>query len=233
MGGVGGGNGARNRGHVRVFSEGIPSSDFASRVVGSDNDAPSRQLARYVHEQAGAYVPDMDVHLVFRQDRYLRGGDHKAFNEQGFAAVRFTDMYEHFDRQHQDVRTEWDREFGDTLEHIDYLNLADVTRINVATALALALGPPAPRNVSVDVSALSHDTRITWTDPGDPRVAGYRIRMRDTSQPLWRHAVDVGNVHEHTLEGISKDDVLFAVEAYDEAGRTSLMVYPVPGFDDA
>ncbi|MHC4845449.1 MAG: M20/M25/M40 family metallo-hydrolase [Planctomycetota bacterium] len=229
VGGVGGGNGERNRGKVRLFSEGVPSSDLAPKVVGSDNDSTSRQLARYTHETAAAYLPDLHVELVFRQDRYLRGGDHKAFNEQGFAGVRFTDMYEHFDRQHQDVRVEDGRAYGDLIEHVDFEVLADVARLNVATILSLALAPPSPRNVRVDVSGLSHDTRLLWDAADGDGVAGYRVRMRPTSAPVWTAVLDVGAVHEHTLTGVSKDDVLFAVEAYDAEGRTSLPVYPSPG----
>jgi hypothetical protein len=228
VGGVAGGNGQRNRGHVRLFSEGVPSGTGAAPVVGSDNDAPSRQLARTVKELAGLYVPDLDVTLVFRQDRFLRGGDHKAYNEVGYGAVRFTDRHEHFDRQHQDVRAEDGRQYGDTLEHIDFENLADVTRLNVAAALTLALGPPAPEGVVVDTRELSHDTTLAWNDPGDLRVVGYRIRMRPTWAPEWSERIDVGRVFEHTLKGISKDDVLFAVEAYDMDGNTSIPVYPTP-----
>ncbi len=229
VGGVGGGNGMRNRGLVRLFSEGVPSSEDAARVTGSDNDAPSRQLARVFAEAGVTYVPALETVLVFRQDRYLRGGDHRAYNEVGYAGIRFTDMYEHFDRQHQDVRTEDGREYGDTLEHIDYFNLADVARVNVAGVLGLALAPPAPTDVRVDISVLSHDTRLLWADPRDAQVAGYRVRMRPTDAPRWTESRDVGLVHEVTLEGISKDDVLFAVEAYDAEGRTSTMVYPRPG----
>lgn len=229
VGGVGGGSGEINRGKVRLFSEGLPSSELAQKVVGSDNDSTSRQLARYVHETAATYMPDLHVELVFRQDRYLRGGDHKAFNEQGFAGVRFTDMYEHFDRQHQDVRVDDGRSYGDLIEHVDFEVLADVTRLNVATVLSLALAPPSPGKVRVDVSGLSHDTRLLWDDAGSAGVAGYRIRLRPTSAPVWTAVLDVGNVTEHTLVGVSKDDVLFAVEAYDAEGRTSLPVYPSPG----
>lgn len=229
VGGVGGGNGKRNRGKLRLFSEGPPSSELAPRVVGSDNDSISRQLARYVHETASAYLPELHVEMVFRQDRFLRGGDHKAYNEQGYAGVRFTDMYEHFDRQHQDVRVENGREYGDVLEFVDEQVLADVTRLNVAAILSLALAPPSPGNVRVDVSGLTHDTRLLWDDPADAGVSGYRIRMRPTSAPVWTAVLDVGNVHAYTLVGISKDDVLFAVEAYDSEGRTSLPVYPLPG----
>lgn len=230
MGGVSGGNGRPNRGLVRLFSEGLPSSELADEVTGSDSDATSRQLARALELIGERYVPSLDVRLVFRQDRYLRGGDHKAFNEQGYPAVRFTDMYEHFDRQHQDVRVEDGREYGDTLEHIDWVNLADVTRVNVAGVLELALAPPPPTDVRVDVSALSHHTRLVWDDPGDDDVAGYLIYTRDTTAPQWQAVIELpGHVHEHVLEGVSKDDTLFAVAAVGRDGHRSLMVYPSPG----
>jgi Zn-dependent M28 family amino/carboxypeptidase len=241
VGGVGGGNGRSNRGLLRLFSEGVPSSELAPPVTGSDADAVSRQLARYLHEAAATFVPAMRIEMVFRQDRYLRGGDHRAYNEQGYAAVRFTDMYEHYDRQHQDVRRAGEREYGDTIEHIDWDNLADVTRINVAGVLSLALAPPSPTGVTVDTRELSHDTRLFWDDPQDADVSGWRIRMRATHAPFWERVIDVRRAQqappaadgtprrEHTLSGISKDDVLFAVEAYDATGRASLPVYPAPG----
>ena len=241
VGGVAGGNGKRNRGHIRLFSEGVPSGGGppgtppeqavaipVPTVVGSDNDAPSRQLARTIKELCRLYVPDLEVTLVFRQDRYLRGGDHKAYNEQGYTAVRFSDRYEHFDRQHQDVRVEDGRPYGDLIEHIDFVNLADVTRLNVAAVMALALAPPAPTGVVLDIRQLSHDTRVAWDDPGDMRTVGYRVRMRPTWAPEWSERVDLGRVFEHPFKGISKDDVVFAVEAYDVDGNTSIPVYPTP-----
>ncbi|MGQ0554068.1 MAG: M28 family peptidase [Planctomycetota bacterium] len=259
VGGDVGGNGESNRGHLRIFSEGRPSGPVdASRtsgvtaeaeVIGSDNDATSRQLARAVREIAALYVPALAVQLVLRQDRYLRGGDHRAFNEQGYAAVRFTELHEHFDRQHQDVRIEQTpagpRAFGDTLEHIDWVNLTDVTRLNAAVALALALAPPPPMNVRVDTSGLSHDTRLLWeasaSELANPEALDHwLIRLRPTDAPDWTHAIKVprrdtgannGTLSvaiEHTLVGLSKDHWLFAVQSVDAAGRASVPVYPRP-----
>jgi len=230
VGGLGGGNGELNRGTIRLFSEGIPSAELSPQVVGSDNDAPSRQLARVIDELGRHYVPSLAVQLVFRQDRYLRGGDHKAFNEQGYAAVRFTDTHEHYDRQHQDVKVVEGRQYGDLLEYVDFENLTDVTRLNVAALLSLALAPPAPTGVTVDTSGLTNDSRLSWDDPGDPGVAGYRIRLRSSSAPRWEQVIDIGDVHEHTLTGISKDHWLFGVESRDAAGLHSVAVYPRPGF---
>jgi hypothetical protein len=230
VGGLGGGNGELNLGTVRLFSEGVPSSELSPAVVGSDNDAPSRQLARAIDELGRRYVPSLVVQLVFRQDRYLRGGDHKAFNEQGYAAVRFTDTHEHYDRQHQDVKNVDGRQYGDLLEFVDFENLTDVTRLDVAALLSLALAPPAPTGVKVDTSGLTNDSTLSWDDPGDAGVAGYRIRLRASSAPCWEQVIDVGDVHEHTLSGISKDHWLFGVEAYDADGLRSMAVYPRPGF---
>jgi len=229
VGGLDGGNGVANMGTLRLFSEGLPSSDLARRVVGSDNDATSRQLARTIHELGQRYVPGLAVQLVFRQDRYLRGGDHKAFNEQGYAAVRFTDTHEHYDRQHQDVQVVDGRQFGDLLEFVDFENLTDVVRLDVAAVLSLALAPPSPNGVTVDTSGLTNDSRLFWDDPNDPTVAGYRLRLRDTAAPQWEQVIDVGDVHEYTLSGVSKDHWLFGVEAYDAAGLHSVTVYPSPG----
>ncbi len=240
VGGVDGGNGRFNRGLVRLFSEGVPSSKLGPPVIGSDNDGPSRQLARTIAETAARHVPSLSVQLVFRQDRYLRGGDHRAYNDEGYAAVRFTDMYEHFDRQHQDVRDDDGRAYGDALEYVDFVNLAAVTRANVAAILQLALAPAAPRRVGVDISGLSHDTRLVWDAPAEPGdVAGYRVRLRATHAPTWERTIDVGAVHlgpdgallpraECTLPGVSKDDQIAAVEAYDAQGFTSVPVYPQP-----
>jgi len=230
VGGVGGGNGQANRGTLRLFSEGLPSSELARRVVGSDNDATSRQLARTIYELGRRYVPDLAVQLVFRQDRYLRGGDHKAFNEQGYAAVRFTDTHEHYDRQHQDVKVVDGRQYGDLLEFVDFENLTDVVRLDVAAVLSLALAPPSPTGVTVDTSGLTNDSRLFWDDPHDPTVAGYRLRLRDTAAPRWEQVLDVGDVHEYTLSGVSKDHWLFGVEAYGADGLHSVTVYPSPGF---
>ena len=225
VGGARGSNGRLEPDRVRLFSEGVPSE--GAPVVGSDNDAPSRQLARYLEQVGQAAVPGFGVELIFRQDRFLRGGDHRAFNAAGFAGVRFTEPNENYDWQHQDVRVEGGVHYGDVPENVDYGFVARVAAVNAAGLRALALAPPPPSGVSMDTSRLSPDTRLSWDDPS-PGVAGFRVRLRRTFEPTWTRSVDAGRHTEITLEGTSKDDWLFAVEAYDVDGNTSLAVYPRP-----
>jgi hypothetical protein len=226
VGGVRGSNGLLEPQRVRLFSEGVPSA--GPKIVGSDCDSPSRQLARYVEEVAKRAVPGFEVDLVFRQDRFLRGGDHKPFNELGWAAVRFCEPNENYDHQHQNVRNENGKTIGDTPEFVDFGFVARVAAVNGASLNALALAPRPPANVMVDTSKLSPSTRLDWDEAAAGTVAGYRVRMRKTTEPRWTKTQDVGLVREAMLENVSKDDWLFAVEAYDAAGHTSLPVYPKP-----
>ena len=224
VGGARGGNGRLEPGILRLFSEGVPSA--GERVTGSDNDAPSRQLARYLEEVGERAVPGMDVLLIFRQDRYLRGGDHRAFNLAGFAGVRFTEPNENYAQQHQDVRVVDGVQHGDLPEFVDFSYVTRVALVNAAGLRALALAPAPPKKVVVDTSDLTPHTRLSWER--SPGVAGWRVRMRRTHEPTWSAAHDAGDATEVVLQGISKDDWLFAVEAYDAQGNRSLPVYPKP-----
>jgi hypothetical protein len=162
---------------------------------------------------------------VFRTDRFLRGGDHLSFLEQGFAAVRFTDVFEKYDRQHQDVRTEGARRFGDLPEFVDADYLADVTRLNVATLAHVANAPSPPGAARIVTAELSTDTMLRWTRSPESDVAGYEVVRRATTSAAWEHASDVGDVVEATLP-FSKDDWIFGVRAYDRDGFRSLVVFP-------
>lgn len=168
------------------------------------------------------------MHLIQRRDRYLRGGDHLPFLERGYAAVRFTEPYEHFGHQHQDVRTENGVQFGDLPEFVDYAYVADVARINTAGLATLALAPAAPRNVKIEALEVGHDTTLRWDANAEADLAGYRIVWRDTSSPVWQHRRDVGLVTRTTLEGVSKDDHVFGVQAMDRDGHASLAAFPLP-----
>lgn len=226
-----GGNGVRDNRRVRLFSEGVPSneSEAAARTrqsVGGENDAPSRQLARYVKEVGERYVNNFDVTLVFRRDRYGRGGDHNAFLQRGFAAVRFTEPNEDFTRQHQKVRTENGIKYGDVLEMTDPAYIAQVTRINASALASMALAPAPPSGVSFKSARQEYDTRLTWQAATDADIAGYRIVWRETYQPLWQRSVEIGNVNEYVLKGLSKDDYFFAVQALDKDGNASMPVFP-------
>lgn len=219
---------------VRVFSEGVPSGATeeelkAIRATGLENDSASRQLARYVRETAKRYLANANFgpKLVFRRDRYLRGGDHTAFNGQGFAAVRFTEYREDYTHQHQNVRTENGIEYGDLPKHVDFDYVANVARLNAATLASLAAAPAPPANVTLLAEKLENDTTITWEASPDGRAAGYEVLWRPTFAAEWENVEAVGNVTQATLKR-SKDNVVFAVRAVDKQGHRSLPVVPTP-----
>lgn len=222
VGGARGSNGRLEPHKVRLFSEGVPVA--GPKIVGSDNDAPSRQLARYLEEVSERETPGFDVELVFRQDRFLRGGDHRPFNELGLAAVRLTEPNENYAQQHQDVRVENGVQFGDLPEFVDFAYVARVSDVCATGLRELASAPAPPRDVRMAAAELSPDTRLDWTLAEG--VAEYRVRLRRTAEPTWTHALEFGRVDGATLAGYSKDDWLFAVQALDERGHASTPVYP-------
>lgn len=237
VGGVRGSSGKQEPMRVRLFSEGNPSGPVGQngrptrRVVGSDNDSPSRQLARYLAARGEAYTPGFEVTMIFRQDRYLRGGDHKAFNTEGFAGVRFTECHENFDWQHQDVREKDGRKFGDVPENLDYDYIARVCRTNAAGAAEIALAPASVRQVRVLVARLTPHTELAWQASEAEDLAGYAVVYRRTHEPTWTHRKLVDKSETSVvMEGLSKDDWLFGVQAYDEKGRYSVPVYPTPSY---
>ena len=219
---------------VRVFSEGIPINASESelkliRSVGGENDGASRQLARYIASVSKEYLPGGEFHplVVFRRDRYLRGGDHTSFNEQGFAAVRFTEYRENYDHQHQNVRSENGVEYGDLPKFVDYDYVANVARLNAAALASLASAPAPPAKVRILTKALVNDSTLVWEASPGGLATGYLVLWRDTGAPDWQYAQSFGNVTQATVP-ISKDNVIFAVEATDTKGHRSLPVVPVP-----
>ncbi len=217
---------------VRVFSEGVPVAATEQdirriRGLGGESDSASRQLARYIAEVGRAYDAGVKPMLVFRLDRYLRGGDHYAFNQQGFAAVRFTEFREDFHHQHQNVRTENGIEYGDLPKFVDYEYVAHVARLNAATLASLASAPAPPANVHLQTKDLENDSTLTWEASPGGLGAEYEVLWRATSSPEWEHVEKVGSATRATLK-LSKDNVIFAVRAVDRAGHRSLPVVPVP-----
>lgn len=226
-----GGNGVRDNRRVRLFSEGVPTAETAAesrtrQSVGGENDSPSRQLARYIKEVGERYLNNFEVTLVFRRDRYGRGGDHIPFLEHGWAAVRFTEPNEDFTRQHQRVREEQGIKYGDVPEMVDFDYVAQVTRVNAAALAGMALAPAAPSGVRFRTARQEYDTVLAWQKNTEPDVAGYRILWRETHQPFWQRSVDVGDVGEYVLKGLSKDDYFFAVQAIDRDGNASVPSFP-------
>jgi hypothetical protein len=196
------------------------------RGLGGESDSGSRQLARYIADVGRAYETGVKPVLVFRQDRFLRGGDHYSFNQQGFAAVRFTEFREDFHHQHQNVRTESGVEYGDLPKFVDFDYVAQVARLNAATLASLASAPAAPANVHLLTKDLENDSTLRWVAaPGGG--AEYEVVWRATTSPEWEHALGVGGATRATLK-LSKDNVIFAVRAVDRRGHRSLPVVPVP-----
>ena len=219
---------------VRVFSEGIPAAAASEeikliRATGMENDSPSRQLARYVRDIAQQYVPAFEPKLVLRPDRYLRGGDHLSFNDQGFAAVRFTEYREDYNHQHQTPRVEKGIEYGDLLKFIDFGYVANVARLNAATLASLASAPAPPANVRLVTNKLENDSTPTWTASPGALITHYEVLWRPTTDSEWpaQNVEIVGNVTQATLKR-SKDNVIFAVRAVDAKGHHSVAVVPQP-----
>jgi Zn-dependent M28 family amino/carboxypeptidase len=216
---------------VRVFSEGVPAAANEKQVnlmrnLGGESDSPSRQLARYIAEVGRAYDPGVKPLLVFRLDRYLRGGDHYSFNQQGFAAVRFTEFRENYTRQHQNVRTENGIEYGDLSKFVDFDYVSKVARLNAATLASLASAPAQPANVKIVTKELVNDSTLKWAAAA-AGTTDYEIVWRATSAPDWEHAQAIGDTTQTTMK-LSKDNVIFGVRAVDNEGHRSLVVIPVP-----
>ena len=217
---------------VRVFSEGIPvAADQKTlrrvRDLGGESDSLSRELARYIAAVDRTYDISAKALLIFRLDRYLRGGDHYSFNQQGFAAVRFTEYREDYNHQHQDVRTENGIEYGDLPKFVNFDYVAEVARLNVATLASLAAAPAPAHNVRLVTTKLTNDSTLTWERSPGGRAAGYEILWRATSSPDWEQAEPVGDATRATLN-MSKDNVILAVRAVDNQGHRSLPVVPLP-----
>ena len=217
---------------IRVFSEGLSVTDTGRvatqiRNLGLENDGRSRQLARYVKEVGERYVENLEVMMIYRNDRFLRGGDHTAFVENGFAAVRITEMNENYTRQHQDIRKENGINYGDVIEHIDFEYLRKNTSMNVANLANLAKAPAVPEEVKIDVKKLTNSSYIYWKAPKTGSVKGYYILIRETTSPVWQK-----KIYTESLEmrlPYSKDNYFFAVQAVNETGNESLPVIPAVG----
>jgi hypothetical protein len=195
-------------------------------LAGGSEDLPTHQVGRHLKAAGEQYVPGFTVQLIQRRDRYLRGGDHLPFLERGYAAVRFTEPFENFRHQHQNLRTENGVVYGDLPEFVDFPFVADVARVNAAGLATLALAPPPPRNVRLDATELTNDSLLLW-EPSEG-AAGYRVVWRSTDSATWQHHQDVGRVDRLKLSGVSKDNVVFGVMALSERGHPSLAVYPLP-----
>jgi len=223
-------SGIRDTTRVRVFSEGTKTVETAAqaerrRYNGGEVDSSSRNLARYVDGIADRYLANFDVEMIYRTDRFGRGGDQVEMLRAGFPAVRISEGAENYDRQHQDVRTENGVEYGDTIEGVDFDYLAQVARLNIATMAALANAPMVPSGVRIE-GAVKPDTTLTWA--AAPGAAGYRVWWRSTTAPQWTHSRSAGPATTLVLKAIPIDDYFFGVSAISDDGYESPVVFPGP-----
>ncbi len=226
-------DGTRDPRAVRLFAEGVPTAETPEeaatrRSVGGENDSPPRQLARFVRSVADNHETGMDVRVIYRRDRYLRGGDHIGFLEQGYPAARFTEPNEDFAHQHQDVRVENGKQYGDLPEFCDFDYIARVARVNGAALWSLATAPGTPKGVRVRTSNLTNDTELYWQRGTEPDLAGYEIVWREPTEPEWTHVIRAGDVTTYTVD-MSKDNFFFGVRAVSRTGHRSPAAYPTPG----
>lgn len=217
---------------VRVFSEGLPAYELDKnaaniRNLGLENDGKSRQLARYVKEVGERYVDNLEVVMVYRNDRFLRGGDHTPFVQKGYAAVRITEMNENFDHQHQDLRTEKGTKYGDLPEFMDFVYLAKNTGINLASLANLAKAPSMPLEVKIETRNLTNYSLINWKAPAAGKVKGYYVLVRETTSAVWQKKIFTADTNVKLP--YSKDNYFFAVQSVNEFGNESLPVVPTPG----
>ncbi|MEY3678392.1 MAG: hypothetical protein RI924_533 [Bacteroidota bacterium] len=217
---------------VRIFSEGVSQTETPAQAglrnsTGSENDGAARSFARYLKEVAERYVDQLDVKLIYRRDRYLRGGDHTPFSQEGFAAIRITEMNENFIRQHQDIRTENGIDYGDLPDFVDYNYTQKVARMNLAALANLAMAPREPQKVKMLTNELTNRSTLKWEAPSGEVPFGYYVLMRETSSPVWEKKFFVKNT-TLTLD-YSKDNYFFGVQAIDADGHESLVIVPQPG----
>jgi hypothetical protein len=230
VGNTTGTNGVRDDAHVRVFSEGTRSTETPEQATrrrynGGEVDSPSRNLARFVSGLAARYLPGFGVRMVYRTDRYSRGGDQVPMLAAGYPAVRFSEAIENYNREHQDLRTVDGLRYGDVADAIDFAYLAQVARLNAVTMAALASAPPPPAEVRIE-GAVSMDTTVSWTKVDG--AAGYRVWWRDTTAPYWTESRDVADATSIVLKDVNIDDWFFGVSAVSAEGYESPVEFPGP-----
>ncbi len=233
IGNIAGIDGVIDNSTARVFSEGTryvetPEEARQRRFTGGEVDSPSRNIARYVKKLGEHYVTNLNIMMIYRLDRFGRGGHHRPFNEAGFPGVRIMETHEHYDRQHQDLRTEDGVTYGDTLEFVDFDYAAKLTALNVVSLAGMASAPPFPADVTIE-GAVRPSTTLKWTRPkgrAARNLAGYKVYWRLTTEPEWTQSRFVGDVSEFTLENIVIDNYYFGVASVSKDGAESPVVFP-------
>lgn len=233
IGNIKGVDGVIDNSTARVFSEGTRAVETEEearrrRFTGGEVDSPSRNLARYIDRMADNYIPNLDTMMVYRLDRFSRGGHHRPFNQVGMPGVRIMETHENYTQQHQDLRTEDGIEYGDTIEHVDFDYARKLTALNVVSLAGMAAAPPFPAKVEIE-GAVSPSTTLRWEKPEGKaarNLKGYKVHWRLTDQPQWTHSRYVGDVSEYVLENIVIDNYFFGVSSVAKDGAESPVVFP-------
>ncbi len=228
IGNITGVDGVVSNRDFRIFSEPVPPTETedqrrARRFYGGEVDGISRQLARYIHKTTKTYMPEMNPMMIYRLDRFGRGGHHRPFNDAGFAGVRIMEAHENYTQQHQDIRVENGIAYGDVLEHVNFGYAKKLTAVNAINLASIAWAPPAPTTVEIG-GIVEPSAKLKWNKVNG--AVGYKIYWRDTTSPTWDSYKYVGDVTEHTLEGIVIDNFFFGVAAVGKDGHESLVVFP-------
>jgi len=228
IGNITGVDGVIDNRSFRIFSEPVPPTETenqrsARRRYGGEVDGISRQLARYIHKSVKTYMPEMNPMMIYRLDRFGRGGHHRPFNDAGFAGIRIMEAHENYTQQHQDIRTENGINYGDTFEHVNFDYAAKLTAVNAINLASIAWAPPAPESVGIG-GIVQPNAKFTWS--AVEGAVAYKIYWRDTTSPTWDNARLVGNVTEYELEGIVVDNFFFGVAAIGKDGHESLVAFP-------
>lgn len=236
IGNIKGVDGVIDNRSFRIFSEPVPANESekarkARRFYGGEVDGISRQLARYVYKNVKQYMPEMNPLMIYRLDRFGRGGHHRPFNDLGYAGVRIMEAHENYVMQHQDIRTENGIEYGDVLSGVDFQYAKKLTAVNAINLASIAWAPPAVKEFSIG-GIVQASAKFRWKKVEDPNIIGYKIYWRDTTNPHWEYARFVGVVDAHTLEGIVIDNFFFGIATVGKNGFESPVVFPNRIFRD-
>lgn len=230
IGNIKGVDGVIDNRSFRIFSEPVPANETerarnARRFYGGEVDGISRQLARYVHKTVKHYMPEMNPLMIYRLDRFGRGGHHRPFNDVGYAGIRIMEAHENYVMQHQDIRIENGIAYGDVISGVDFAYAKKLTAVNAINLASLAWAPPAVKNLSIG-GIVQASAKFKWEKVNDPNVKGYKIYWRDTTSPIWQYERFVGDVDSHTLEGIVIDNYFFGISTVGKNGFESPVVFP-------
>lgn len=234
IGNIEGVDGVIDNSTFRIFSEPTPVTEDEDsrrrrRTTGGEVDGPSRQLARYVAKMTETYFDNLNPIMIYRLDRFGRGGHHRPFNDAGFAGIRIMETHENYTRQHQDIRTEDGISYGDVIEGVDFDYASRLTAVNAIALAGIAWAPPPPSNVGI-AGAVRPSTRLAWDPVDDADLAGYMVYWRDTTAPQWQYSRFVGTATEYTLEGLVIDNYMFGVASVTRDGNQSVVAFPSRSF---